>query len=270
MQLIIHFYETILDEQDLLGLYYNCLFKNDIKYKILGMTMIFAAKNVILESLPKDVDPFAPSYYTELKNETKIKKPLIATTNYTGIIKDIFLRKVNYLNGSTDTYINLETLKIEDSEPKNVLYVPFIFTQAYIKPIVSINIMDYYKDFFKKLCNYDVLAIVGCNCNPDEVTINSMLHDFLSNKDKEIVFFAFYDKNKNGYKSETEFVNAKHAELCKALHLSADNHKRLFCVPINGDHKVYYDGAYKDDWLNFLLSRKFENLNFEEVNPLDV
>lgn len=273
MQLLIHFYETILDEQDLLGLYYNCLFKNDIKFKILGMTMIFAAKNVIKSDSKNANLSASKNYYSELKNETNIKQPLIATTNYTDIIKKNLGEEVKYLNGSTDTYINLETLKIEDSEPKGVLYVPFIFTQAYIKPIVSINIMDYYKDFFEELCNYDVLAIVGWNCNPDEVTINSILHDFLSNKDKEtnkdkkIVFFAFCDKNKNGYKSETEFANAKHAELCKALHLS-DKDPRLFCVPINGDHKVYYDydGAYKDDWLQGLISKKvFLNFNFKEV-----
>ena len=104
------------------------------------------------------------TYYADILDKNR-KDFFIASTNYSKIPE----LEIEYLNGSTDKYLNLDGFDVvaEESVPKNKNCVPFIFPQTTLKPFVSVDAVLPFAKTFENFNKCSKIAVIGFNFNVD-------------------------------------------------------------------------------------------------------
>ncbi|WP_288568149.1 hypothetical protein [uncultured Treponema sp.] len=229
-----------LDYQLLMNEYYDYLFdKNESSSK---RNKIASFLFVIQQYIKKQFDEKkalekGKTYYADIldKNQNDF---FIASTNYSKIPK----LEIEYLNGSTDKYLNLDGFDVvaEDSVSKNKKCVPFIFPQTTLKPFVSVDAVLPFAKTFEKFNKCSKIAVIGFNFNDDDSLIKSMFHKLLMSGKKVIYFSYKYEEDEDIKKIE----NKLEEKLC-----FSNNTKNLSVRLIDDDRKDTETGK---NWLDYL------------------
>lgn len=229
-----------LDYQLLMNEYYDYLFdKNGASSKRNKIaSFLFVIQQYIKNQFDeKKALEKGKTYYADILDKNK-NDFFIASTNYSKIPG----LEIEYLNGSTDKYLNLDGFDVvaEESVPKNKNCVPFIFPQTTLKPFVSVDAVLPFAKTFEKFNKCSKIAIVGFNFNDDDSLIKSMFHKLLMSG-KKVIYFSYKCE-------EDEDVHNDEHELRKKLCLS-DNTGDLIVRLIDDDRK---DAESGKNWLDCL------------------
>lgn len=223
-----------LDYQFLMNEYYDYFFdKNEFSSK---RNKIASFLFVIQQYIKKQFDEKktlekGKTYYADILDKNR-KDFFIASTNYSKIPE----LEIEYLNGSTDKYLNLDGFDVvaEESVPKNKNCVPFIFPQTTLKPFVSVDAVLPFAKTFENFNKCSKIAVIGFNFNDDDSLIKSMFHKLLMSGKKVIYFSYKHEEDENKLKEK----------LCLS-----DNTKNLIVRLIDDNRKDTESGK---NWLDCL------------------
>lgn len=229
-----------LDYQLLMNEYYDYLFdENESSSKRNKIaSFLFVIQQYIKNQFDeKKALEKGKTYYADILNKNQ-NDFFIASTNYSKI-PDL---EIEYLNGSTDRYLNLDGFDVvaEESVPENKKCVPFIFPQTTLKPFVSVDAVLPFAKTFEEFNKCSKIAVIGFNFNDDDSLIKSMFHKLLMSG-KKIIYF----KHKHG---KDENVHNDEHKLKEKLCLS-DNTGDLIVRLIDDDRK---DAESGKNWLDYL------------------
>lgn len=141
--------------------------------------------------------PNTKNYYQVLKNNLEKSDYECVTTNYTPYVERI-LGKGAYLHGKLSWFEDNENLAVYDATRQGEVTLirqnfvfPFIFIQSGIKPVVSKRQIEELHKAITYLNKSDTLVVVGYNFNSDDNHINSMIADWLREKnERQLVFLS--------------------------------------------------------------------------------
>ena len=148
---------------------------------------------------PYDIinDSSNSSYYCALKKSGL--KADIVTTNYTSLAEDITERHTIYLHGKLTWFEDLKKLTVYDctnskeheqlSDSDRIL--PFILIPSGVKPLICPKQIKEFSSFIKKLDATDILVVVGYKFNSEDNHINSIISDWLKEKNKKMIYLNF-------------------------------------------------------------------------------
>lgn len=234
-------YSEIFDYQLLLNDYYGYLFKESScskktdssetkKNKIVSFLFIIQQ---CIEQLFNEKKPFENTYYSDIK-KNNLENFEIASTNYS----EINGLDITFLNGATNKYLDLESFDIVFGEQvkKTKSYVPFIFPQTALKPLVSIDSIYPFVDVYNRFKECEKIAVVGFGFNYDDVLLKSMFHKLILDR-KKVVCFCYEKKEEEAL-----------ADLKKKLNI-VENSSTLTVKEIDKNRNVIKDNK---NWLEYL------------------
>lgn len=159
------------------------------------------------------------SYYQVLKKKIdtlkKKEKTFVATTNYTEFAEKILGSDVAYLHGKLNWFEDYQHLVTYDCRNENEYQkalahtdtlVPFILIPSGVKPIICKRQVEEFHKFIEDLEQSDILCILGYRLNSEDNHINSIIAEWLMQKNKKLVYF--------NYKQE---INLKNLEWMKEM-----------------------------------------------------
>lgn len=185
------------------------------------------------------------SYYEDVKNHFSSLEDenfVVCTTNYSKQTDSVFGEKnVYHLNGDIESFFDLENKcirKIKSDENKDKKgYIPFIFPQVALKPIMYFDVIKLYSDAFCAIKGCSKIAIVGFGLNKDDNLLNGMFKVLLKeNPELKIFYFEYNDKNN------------KEKDYKKILKLDSEEEKRFQVLPLDKDRN-----SNGKNWLNVFL-----------------
>ncbi len=229
-----------LDYQLLMNEYYDYLFdKNGSSSKCNKIaSFLFVIQQYIKEHFDeKKALEKGKTYYADIFDKN-LNDFFIASTNYSKIPE----LEIEYLNGSTDKYLNLDGFDVvsEDYVPENKNCVPFIFPQTTLKPFVSVDAVLPFAKTFEEFNKCSKIAVIGFNFNDDDSLIKSIFHKLLIYGKKVIYFSYKYEEDGNIHKVENKLKE----KLCLS-----NNTGDLIVRLIDDDRKDTETGK---NWLDYL------------------
>ena len=174
------------------------------------------------------------SYYNLLKDEFDKDDSLeisgVATTNYFNFCEVLYKDSI-YLNGKTNLFELPEVLEIIDALEVDYLddkylFMPFIFGQSHVKPIVHNHQIQEFSKFSEHLDNSDVLVVFGFNMNEDDNHINAFIHSFVKSEKKKLIVVGA------GEEEETKRIARK---------IKCEDHEFEYCKVEYGNNKDVVD-----------------------------
>lgn len=143
----------------------------------------------IFDKLPAGKNGYYDDVFEAVSNG-KMEVTSVATSNYSPLIANILkMDDVIYLNGSTslwyDPYLNRIGREAELAPLKHFL-VPLMFTQSGTKPMISIDMLSKYVDYYKSLEESDEICVIGFGFNADDEHINGIFRDLIDCKKKPV------------------------------------------------------------------------------------
>lgn len=124
----------------------------------------------------------------------------VITTNYTPFIEHYFKNNIAFLAGRLCEFEYPRKLCITDicKNPLDwsELFFPFMMTQAPIKPIIVPEQIKEYNKALEFLNECDVLIIIGYSMSEMDNHINAMIRNFITDKNKKMIYCAFWNNEK--------------------------------------------------------------------------
>ena len=139
------------------------------------------------------------SYYAALK-ESKLDYT-VATTNYTSLVENILGKEVIYLHGKLTWFEDLKRLTVYDCTVDNELewlknadiVIPYILIPSGVKPLICKKQIMEFSSFATGLDKSDLLVVVGYKFNSEDNHINSIIGDWLSENNHEMIYLNYND-----------------------------------------------------------------------------
>ncbi len=155
----------------------------------------------------------------KLRENTDIKIGSVITTNYYNY-SSVLKPEVIYLNGKLSQFEILRIFDVVDivkqeAIPENEYFIPFIFGNTPVKPIVHSKQTEQYHLLFDALKKTDVLVVFGYGVNEDDNHINSFLREYVKRNKKRLIYVSnnAEDKVADKLKVENEEIT-----LCKVCY----------------------------------------------------
>ena len=168
---------------------------------------ILKRHHVFTKEIYQKQPPQNKSYYTAIEEylrNSNMEIVGVLTTNYFNIAEKVLKiddeNKCAHLNGQLKWMEEpefLEVFDLEETEPGECLYFPFIFGQSLTKPIVHKKQIEEFYKAVKILEDADCLIILGYGINEDDSHINSLLHEYIMKEDKMMVIVTSNSNNEN-------------------------------------------------------------------------
>lgn len=222
--------------------------RNKTQFKKI-VSLLFVMRQVILNGENKitnisDIE----SYYKDIKSSLK-NDYVVCSSNYSKIAEKVLEKKeIFHLNGELDSFFDLKEkslkkeLHSENNPNENKIYVPFIFPQVNMKPIMYFDVVKLYSDAFCQLKKCSKIAIIGFGLNKDDNLLNGMFKSLLENDEKtEIYYFKYSEDGKDISESEK-------SDVVKILGLSSKEEKRFHVQPVDKNRMTG-----DKNWLEFLF-----------------
>lgn len=123
----------------------------------------------------------------------------VITTNYTPFVEHYFAEKSIYLAGRLcdfefPTELTVKNI-LDDSIDQHDFLFPFIMTQSPIKPIIIPGQIENYQKAICKLKQNKSLVIIGYSMDSSDNHINAILRDYLTQKDKKLIYCQYTEKD---------------------------------------------------------------------------
>lgn len=231
--------QSSIDYQELVDSYYNYLYKPKLEWsKFCKISTFLYGVQKYIKKGEKDYKEKAKidGYYFDLKELLSAGNELhIGTTNYNHLIEENIENEVYYLNGSVEDYYDPYQNKIltkAENSISNHITVPLLFTQSGIKPITSVSMTLRYSEYYKHLCESDIIAVIGFGFNSDDGHVNCLFRELVL-QNKKIIIFDYGNNGKNYYLEKLR------------LDGSDEDYKELIVLPIDGERKSNGESWYK-------------------------
>ncbi len=145
-------------------------------------------------------------YYKKLKGSKLINDNdyFVSTTNYTSILSEFFYEEdISWLHGRLNWFEDLENLQVydcnKDNERKQILknreaghtVLPFILIPSGVKPLICKKQIKQFSHFIDNLESCNRLVVVGYRFNSEDNHINSIIGEWLSKEDKQLLCFSY-------------------------------------------------------------------------------
>ena len=180
-------------------------------------------------------------YYLKIKE--KMDSKYAATLNYTPFINRLGLSRDNlaFLAGELSTFEKPDKLEVFSLTKKNYdekdFIIPFLMTQASVKPIVSRYQIDEYNKMISFMDNVDTIITVGYSLGDADNHVNSLLHDYVKGG-KKLIYCSYCGKEKSfDHKEEINHVMQS---------IKIDNDKDIIVIRNTGDVDQLIDDIKKN------------------------
>lgn len=174
----------------------------------------------------------------------------VLTTNYYKFCERVCCDKdkIAYLNGELRYFEYPELLEIYDFTDKNHsdqytekrLFFPFLFGTSYVKPIVDDIQIQAFSKMKHMLKETNVLVILGFNINEDDNHINSYLHNYIKEPDKQLIWISDKDDE----------VRMK--DLCSKLRLYGSYEDRIKLISYNSTSGIKTNKEVVDEIFRYI------------------
>lgn len=179
----------------------------------------------------------------ELLENKKIEIESILTTNYTPFVELYFDNNV-YLSGKLNCFeipkLNMlfeikkpinKNIKIDENEEKikinlqnyydkdknNLNYIPFMMTQAPVKPIIHPIQIEEYNKAIQCLLKSDCLVIIGYSLCYNDYHILAIIKYFLNHNPNKKLIFCYYYNDKDALKTKEEVSKRLKLDNCEQI-----------------------------------------------------
>ena len=186
-------YTSVLDYKSLIDSNWHYLYYPKSEWSKFCKICIFllTVRDYILKESVSIEPSSEDGYYHDLAKSGSITPSIVATTNYSNIIKSVLGTNVIYLNGSTDLWYDPYLNRIDskanlDANDPHFL-VPLLFTQSGTKPMTSIDMSEQYVNAYRAWKDSDAIVTVGFGFNNDDEHINGILRTLVDKDGKSLI-----------------------------------------------------------------------------------
>lgn len=145
------------------------------------------------------------SYYQEI-SELFNKNSVAITTNYTFFVEKAFDQSI-YLSGKLDEFENIDTFIVSNNFDSNS--IPFLYTQAPIKPIIGLKIIKQIYNAIEYMEKTTNIFIIGYSFCEEDSHIKTIFRELQFKESKNVVYCNYENKNIDGINDFLMDINAK-------------------------------------------------------------
>lgn len=243
---------SCIDYQALLDEYYRYLFSPKANWA--KFTRIASFLYGIWQYIKNRQDCFDITkdigYYHDLKNDfDKLHIKAIGTSNYTNFLEKILPSSIHdsiyHLNGKLSEYIHPYSNKVSENERLEEIKIPFIFSQSGIKPMVDIEILKRYTDFYEKMLRSSLVISLGFSFNIDDSHISNIFRSYIENNASGRILILHYSQC-------FDDINTVKSTYLEKLRIQTANEDRVSVAIINDDRHVFLSDSETIFWTEYI------------------
>lgn len=243
---------SCIDYQALLDEYYRYLFSPKANWA--KFTRIASFLYGIWQYIKTKQDNFDiekhDGYYQDInKDLLNININAIGTSNYTNFLQRTLHPNVQapiyHLNGKLSEYLYPYSNKVSEKDLLEEIKVPFIFSQSGIKPMVDIEVLKRYTDFYEKMLHSALVVSIGFSFNIDDSHISNIFRSYIENSKSGRILILHYSQN-------IDDLNTIKSTYLEKLRIRKSDEDRLSVAIINKTRHVLQSAHGSTSWTEYV------------------